>query len=113
MREESPPLAATLAACASTAGASAEDCCKEREESQKLQARTLLESTAPHCEQVFVTDEFCAADASTPVRSEREKNSTQEESQAQIAAWMWLNKQGDQSYYPLKSDLQLIYASLC
>jgi hypothetical protein len=65
----------------------------EAEESQKLQARRLLGSTAPHCEHVFVTDEFCAADASTPVRSELEKNSTRQQSQAQIAARMWLNKQ--------------------
>jgi hypothetical protein len=40
-----------------------------------LQARTLDGSTAPHCKQVFVTGAFCAADAPTPVRSEREENS--------------------------------------
>jgi hypothetical protein len=44
------------------------------DESQKLQARTLDGRIAPHCEHVFVTDEFCAADASTPVRSERGQN---------------------------------------
>jgi hypothetical protein len=47
----------------------------ENDESQKLQARTLDGNTAPHCEQVFVTDEFCAADASTPVRREHSENS--------------------------------------
>src|SRR6266436_267305 len=43
---------------------------EENEESQKSQARTLEGSTAPHCEHVFVTGAFCAADAPTPVRSE-------------------------------------------
>jgi hypothetical protein len=47
----------------------------EKDESQKLQARTLEGNTAPHCEHVFVTGKFCAADASTPVRRERVKNS--------------------------------------
>ncbi|OLC28994.1 MAG: hypothetical protein AUI91_01500 [Acidobacteria bacterium 13_1_40CM_3_56_11] len=46
----------------------------EKDESQKLQARTLEGNTAPHCEHVFVTDEFCAADASTPVRREHFEN---------------------------------------
>ena len=46
----------------------------EKAESQKLQARTLEGNTAPHCKQVFVTGKFCAADASTPVRRERSKN---------------------------------------
>jgi len=46
----------------------------EKDESQKLQARTLERNTAPHCEHVFVTDEFCAADASTPVRREHFEN---------------------------------------
>jgi len=49
---------------------------KEKDESQKLQARTLDGNTAPHCKHVFVTGEFCAADARTPVRSELEENST-------------------------------------
>jgi hypothetical protein len=31
---------------------------------------------APHCEHVFVTGAFCAADAPTPVRSVRKENST-------------------------------------
>jgi len=31
---------------------------KEKDESQKLQARTLDGSTAPHCKHVFVTGEF-------------------------------------------------------
>jgi hypothetical protein len=48
----------------------------EKDESQKLQARTLEGNTAPHCEHVFVTDEFCAADASTPVRREHFENNT-------------------------------------
>src|SRR6266446_9969042 len=46
----------------------------EKDESQKSQARTLEGNTAPHCEHVFVTDEFCAADASTPVRREHSYN---------------------------------------
>ena len=46
-----------------------------KDESQKLQARALDGRIAPHCKHVFVTDEFCAADASTPVRSELCKNS--------------------------------------
>src|SRR5438034_7170010 len=46
----------------------------EKDESQKSQARTLEGNTAPHCEHVFVTDEFCAADASTPVRREHPQN---------------------------------------
>jgi hypothetical protein len=44
-----------------------------RLESQKLHARTLDGSTAPHCKHVFVTGAFCAADASTPARRERIK----------------------------------------
>ena len=51
---------------------------KEKDESQKLQARTLDGNTAPHCKHVFVTGEFCAADARTPVRSEPEQNTTEE-----------------------------------
>jgi hypothetical protein len=47
----------------------------EKDESQKGQARTLDGNTAPHCEHVFVTGKFCAADASTPVRREHFKNS--------------------------------------
>jgi len=47
----------------------------EKDESQKLQARTLEGNTAPHCEHVFVTGKFCAADASTPVRRELFENS--------------------------------------
>jgi hypothetical protein len=39
-------------------------------ESQKLQARAFDGSTQPHCKHVFVTGAFCAADASTPVRSD-------------------------------------------
>src|SRR6202012_4309627 len=39
-------------------------------ESQKLQARAFEGSTQPHCKHVFVTGAFCAADASTPVRSD-------------------------------------------
>jgi hypothetical protein len=53
----------------------------ENEESQKLHARTLDGSTAPHCKQVLVTDKFCAADASTPVRRvQQEFITTQSES---------------------------------
>jgi hypothetical protein len=44
--------------------------------SQKVQARTLDGSTAPHCKQVLVTGEFCAADAHTPVRSVPKNNNT-------------------------------------
>ena len=47
----------------------------EKDESQKGQARTPDGNTAPHCEHVFVTGKFCAADASTPVRREHFKNS--------------------------------------
>ena len=51
-------------------GSSQEVVSTEKDESQKLQARTVDSSTAPHCEHVFVTGKFCAADASTPVRRE-------------------------------------------
>jgi hypothetical protein len=47
-----------------------------KEESQKLQTRTLDGCTAPHCRHVFVTGRFCAADASTPVRREPHKDTT-------------------------------------
>ena len=49
---------------------SCEQASEENDESQKLQPRTLDGSIAPHCEHVFVTGAFCAADAPTPVRSE-------------------------------------------
>src|ERR1700684_4394445 len=39
-------------------------------ESQKLQACAFEGSTQPHCKHVFVTGAFCAADASTPARSD-------------------------------------------
>jgi hypothetical protein len=39
-------------------------------ESQKLQACAFEGSTQPHWKHVFVTGAFCAADASTPVRSD-------------------------------------------
>jgi hypothetical protein len=55
-------------------GSSQEEEQTEKDESQKLQARTLEGNTAPHCEHVFVTGKFCAADASTPVRREHFKN---------------------------------------
>jgi hypothetical protein len=54
----------------------------EKDESQKLQARTVEGNTAPHCEHVFVTAEFCAADASTPVRREHFENNTNFKCQA-------------------------------
>jgi hypothetical protein len=54
----------------------------EKDESQKLQARTVEGNTAPHCEHVFVTDEFCAADASTPVRREHFESNTNFKRQA-------------------------------
>jgi hypothetical protein len=41
-------------------------------ESQKLQTRISDESIAPHCKHVLFTGRFCAADASTPARSESE-----------------------------------------
>src|SRR6266513_1965857 len=56
-------------------GSSQEEVSSEKDESQKLQAPTLDNNTAPHCEHVFVTGKFCAADASTPVRREHFKNS--------------------------------------
>jgi len=43
-------------------------------ESQKLHARAFDGSTQPHCKHVVVTGVFCAADASTPVRRERDEN---------------------------------------
>src|SRR6266403_1509571 len=55
----------------------------EKDESQKGQARTLDGNTAPHCEHVFVTGKFCAADASTPVRREHFKNSMHLKCQAE------------------------------
>jgi len=51
---------------------------EENDESQKLQARMLDGSTAPHCEHVFVTGAFCAADAPTPVRSEPDEDNNEE-----------------------------------
>jgi len=51
-------------------GSSTEEKLTEKDESQNLHVLTLDGSTAPHCEHVFVTGEFCAADASTPVRRE-------------------------------------------
>jgi hypothetical protein len=63
-------------------GSSQEEGPTEKDESQKLQARTLDGKTAPHCEHVFVTGKFCAADASTPVRREQRKNSTHLKCQA-------------------------------
>jgi len=54
----------------------------EKDESQKLHARTLDGNTAPHCKQVFVTGKFCAADASTPVRREHFENSMHPKCQA-------------------------------
>ena len=56
----------------------------EKFESQKLQARKLDGSIAPHCEHVVVTGGFCAADASTPVRREYFEDTTIPSSQAQI-----------------------------
>jgi hypothetical protein len=50
-----------------------EQASEENDESQKLQPRTLDGSIAPHCEHVFVTGAFCAADAPTPVRSETQQ----------------------------------------
>jgi hypothetical protein len=50
--------------------------CAEVEISQKLQARALEGSTAPHSKQVLVTGRFCAADAHTPVRSVPKKINT-------------------------------------
>src|SRR5580692_6782948 len=52
-------------------------------ESQKLQARALDGSTQPHCKHVFVTGAFCAADASTPVRSDIGRIT------------LWMRKQGE------------------
>jgi len=64
----------------------------EKDESQKLQARTLEGNTAPHCEHVFVTDEFCAADASTPVRREHSQNNTNLKCQAGKKVKVWRNR---------------------
>jgi hypothetical protein len=58
----------------------------ENDESQKWQTRTLDGNTAPHCEHVFVTGKFCAADASTPARREHSENSMRLKSQADKAA---------------------------
>jgi hypothetical protein len=54
-------------------------------DSQKLQARAFDGSTQPHCKHVFVTGAFCAADASTPVRSDVRRITLLTEMQAQIA----------------------------
>ena len=54
-------------------------------ESQKLQARAFEGSTQPHCEHVFVTGAFCAADASTPVRSDIWRIAPQKKKQAENA----------------------------
>jgi hypothetical protein len=54
-------------------------------ESQKLQARALDGSTQPHCKHVFVTGAFCAADASTPVRSDVVRITLRMEKQAENA----------------------------
>src|SRR5215471_7009796 len=48
----------------------------EKDESQNWQTRLSFGSTAPHCEHVFVTGKFCAADASTPVRRELDQHTT-------------------------------------
>src|SRR5215469_10941241 len=48
----------------------------EKDESQNWQTRVSFGSTAPHCEHVFVTGKFCAADASTPVRRELHQHTT-------------------------------------
>ena len=55
-------------------------------ESQKLQARAFDGSTQPHCKHVFVTGDFCAADASTPVRSDVWRITLRTKTQAEIAA---------------------------
>jgi hypothetical protein len=65
----------------------------EKDESQKLQTRTLDGNTAPHCEHVFVTGAFCAADASTPVRRERSKDIMPAESQVKNGLEMWRIRQ--------------------
>jgi len=54
-------------------------------ESQKLQARAFDGSTQPHCKHVFVTGAFCAADASTPVRSDVWRITLLTKTQARIA----------------------------
>ena len=61
----------------------------DKDESQKLQTRTLDECTAPHCKHVFVTGAFCAADACTPVRSVGGQNSTHGKSQADNHESVW------------------------
>jgi hypothetical protein len=54
-------------------------------ESQKLQARAFDGSTQPHCKHVFVTGAFCAADASTPVRSDDSRITPMMKMQGDIA----------------------------
>jgi hypothetical protein len=54
-------------------------------ESQKLHARAFDGSTQPHCKHVFVTGAFCAADASTPVRSDNWRIALLMKKQAEIA----------------------------
>jgi hypothetical protein len=56
----------------------------ENDESQKLHAGTLDDSTAPHCKHVFVTDKFCAADASTPVRRVQHQSITISKNQGKV-----------------------------
>jgi hypothetical protein len=61
----------------------------DKDESQKLQTRTLDECTAPHCKHVFVTGAFCAADACTPVRSVGVQSSMREKSQVGNNEQVW------------------------
>src|SRR6266404_874754 len=72
------PESAFVASCScveTSDGSSQEEVSTEKDESQKLHAGTVDNNTAPHCEHVFVTGKFCAADASTPVRREHFENS--------------------------------------
>jgi hypothetical protein len=80
--EPGPAFDARFSRAEMSEGSSQEEGPTEKDESQKLQARTLDGNTAQHCEHVFVTDEFCAADASTPVRREHFENSMHLKSQA-------------------------------
>jgi hypothetical protein len=88
----------------------------EKDESQKLQARTLEGSIAPQCKHVFVTGAFCAADAGTPVRSVGIKNNTPEKSQGKKGGSMWPIGQGpgiQRVKLKRKDEPETRYVSIC
>jgi hypothetical protein len=82
---------------------------EENDESQKLQARMLDGSTAPHCEHVFVTGAFCAADAPTPVRSEPDENNNEgKRSQGKVRRNVSYQIVGEFVYEDVETRLQFV-----